>query len=90
LVRLSGPWTIGGDRALEDAAAEIERAGERFGSAIIDLSDVTALDTAGAWVVDRARARLAGRGVADLAAVLELDQAARHIATGLAAHRAAA
>lgn len=64
LVRLTGPWTIGGDRALEDAAAEIERAGERFGSAIIDLSGVTALDTAGAWIVDRARARLSGRGVA--------------------------
>jgi phospholipid/cholesterol/gamma-HCH transport system permease protein len=64
LVRLTGPWTIGGDRALEDAATEIERAGERFGSAIIDLSGVTALDTAGAWIVDRARARLNDRGVA--------------------------
>ncbi|UPY35947.1 1-deoxy-D-xylulose-5-phosphate reductoisomerase [Sediminicoccus sp. KRV36] len=43
-----------------------------------------------AAVVEDTLSALAGRGVADLAAVLELDQAARHIATGLAAHRAAA
>ncbi|MEI6158870.1 MAG: 1-deoxy-D-xylulose-5-phosphate reductoisomerase [Roseococcus sp.] len=43
-----------------------------------------------AAVVEDTLSALAGRGVADLAAVLELDQAARHIATDLAAHRAAA
>ena len=43
-----------------------------------------------AAVVEDTLSALAGQGVADLAAVLELDQAARHIANGLAAHRAAA
>ncbi len=43
-----------------------------------------------AAVVEDTLSALAGRGVADLGAVLELDQSARHIATGLAAHRAAA
>lgn len=63
LVRLSGSWTISGDRALENAGAEIERVCAGFGSAVIDLSSVSSLDTAGAWIVDRARARLSGRGV---------------------------
>lgn len=43
-----------------------------------------------AAVVEDTLSALAGRGVADITAVLELDAAARHIATSLAAHRAAA
>jgi len=43
-----------------------------------------------ASVVEDTMAAHAGAKVADLASVLELDRAARHTATGFAAHRAAA
>jgi phospholipid/cholesterol/gamma-HCH transport system permease protein len=59
VLRLAGRWTIVASAALEAAAAEIEEQAARFGSAIIDLATVEAIDTAGAWIIDRARVRLA-------------------------------
>ena len=60
---LAGNWTIATDRALEAAGEEIMSACAGKKSAILDLSRVEALDTAGAWVIDRARARLQAQGV---------------------------
>jgi phospholipid/cholesterol/gamma-HCH transport system permease protein len=63
VLRLAGRWTIVASAALEAAAAEIEEQAARFGSAIIDLATVEAIDTAGAWIIDRARVRLEKAGV---------------------------
>jgi phospholipid/cholesterol/gamma-HCH transport system permease protein len=63
VLRLAGRWTIAASDGLERAAAEIERQAGSFGSAIIDLKNIEAIDTAGAWIIDRARVRLAGSGV---------------------------
>jgi phospholipid/cholesterol/gamma-HCH transport system permease protein len=63
VLRLAGRWTVSTGSALEVAAAEIERQAARFGSAAIDLKNIEAIDTAGAWIIDRARVRLASAGV---------------------------
>ncbi|MBX9757965.1 MAG: ABC transporter permease [Beijerinckiaceae bacterium] len=63
VLRLAGRWTIAASEGLETAAAEIERQAASFGSAVIDLKNIEAIDTAGAWIIDRSRVRLAGSGV---------------------------
>jgi phospholipid/cholesterol/gamma-HCH transport system permease protein len=68
-LRLGGAWTLAHGAALEAASAALERAGAgatqaASGRLVLDLSEVAALDTAGAWLVDRARARLEARGLA--------------------------
>ena len=61
---LHGAWTIAGSAELEAAAAAIEREGQGAQRAILDLSSIEAIDTAGAWLIDRARVRLRQAGVA--------------------------
>lgn len=63
VLRLAGRWTIAASAALESAAAEIETQAGRFASATIDLEKVEAIDTAGAWLIDRSRLRLERAGV---------------------------
>jgi phospholipid/cholesterol/gamma-HCH transport system permease protein len=63
VLRLAGRWTVASGSPLEDAAVEIERQAARFGAAIIDLKNIEAIDTAGAWIIDRARVRLEKSGV---------------------------
>ncbi len=63
VLSLAGDWTVAHSAALEataDALAEPDRKG---GGAILDLSAVERMDTAGAWAIDRARTELDGRGV---------------------------
>ncbi len=60
---LAGNWTIAGDHGLEEAAEQIVQSCQGKKAALIDLSGVEALDTAGAWVIDRARVRLREQGV---------------------------
>ena len=67
-LRLAGSWTIAHSAVLEAAGAALERAGVAAAQGArsgltLDLSGVAALDTAGAWLVDRARARLEARGL---------------------------
>jgi phospholipid/cholesterol/gamma-HCH transport system permease protein len=62
IVRLSGDWTLSAGAALERAAAAISAAVSGSGPASVDISAVGALDTAGAWVIDRARVELTARG----------------------------
>jgi phospholipid/cholesterol/gamma-HCH transport system permease protein len=59
----SGAWTLAYGGALEAAARDAESF-QQGGEAILDLSGLDALDTAGAWVISRAQERLAesGRG----------------------------
>jgi len=60
---LAGEWTIEHGAALEEAGAALARAGQGAQTLALDLSSVAALDTAGAWVIDKARSQLAAAGV---------------------------
>ena len=63
-VLLAGLWTLENGAGMEAAAGDIERMGAKSGGGaiLIDLAGVTALDTAGAWLIDRARERLTRAG----------------------------
>lgn len=60
-LRASGRWDIAAAGSL-DAALQAALNGREGDSLRLDLSDVTALDTSGAWVIRRARVRLAEAG----------------------------
>jgi phospholipid/cholesterol/gamma-HCH transport system permease protein len=60
---LVGDWTLAASRRLEAKAQEIVDLGGRGQSVTIDLSGVSRLDTAGAWLINRARGALAGARV---------------------------
>ncbi len=61
---LSGDWTLVASRALEEEAENIVEQGSREKFVAIDLSAISQLDTAGAWLITRARQALAQKGVA--------------------------
>ena len=61
---LSGGWTIDVGARLEKEADALVGDAEGAHEALIDLSGVEAMDTAGAWVIDRSVQALATRGVA--------------------------
>jgi phospholipid/cholesterol/gamma-HCH transport system permease protein len=63
-VLLRGAWTISGSRTLERAAGRLAVAVQGARSAELDFSGVSRLDTAGAWLLDRARQSMAASGVA--------------------------
>jgi phospholipid/cholesterol/gamma-HCH transport system permease protein len=63
VLSLAGAWIVGAGKALETAAASLKSEVEDAKSVILDLSAIQRLDTAGAWVIDRARAELAEAGV---------------------------
>lgn len=63
-IGLTGGWTIDVGAPLEAAAADLVADVDGAGAALIDLSAVERLDTAGAWVIDRSVQALASRGVA--------------------------
>ncbi|WP_414474150.1 ABC transporter permease [Microvirga sp. M2] len=60
---LAGPWTAEHARAVESLADEIAAQADRH-HLIIDLAGVQRLDTLGAWVLDRTRHELGGKGLA--------------------------
>ncbi len=64
VLALDGAWVVAAGRAMEAAAASIVSAVGGARRAIIDLAAVDRMDTAGAWLIDRARAELNGAGVA--------------------------
>ncbi|MFO1125600.1 MAG: ABC transporter permease [Methylocystis sp.] len=61
---LSGDWTLVASHRLEEEALRIVDEGQRSRMIAIDLSQVSRLDTAGAWLINRARHDLAHKGVA--------------------------
>jgi phospholipid/cholesterol/gamma-HCH transport system permease protein len=63
-VALAGGWTIDVSPKAERAAAGILEAAKGAPRATIDLAGIEQLDTAGAWIIDRARVRLADAGTA--------------------------
>ena len=63
VLSLVGGWIVGEGRTLETSAASLISGGRGARSATIDLAGVDRMDTAGAWLIDRARAELTAEGV---------------------------
>ena len=62
-IALQGGWTVGVAKLLEARANVLMVTAAGAKSATIDLGAVDQLDTAGAWIIDSARARLNDAGV---------------------------
>jgi phospholipid/cholesterol/gamma-HCH transport system permease protein len=60
---LVGDWTLVAQRQLESKARQIIDRGTQARALTLDLGGVTRLDTAGAWLINRARHQLAQLGV---------------------------
>ena len=60
---LVGDWTLIAQRQLETKAQQIVDRGRLAHALTLDLDGVTRLDTAGAWLINRARRQLAEAGV---------------------------
>jgi len=60
---LNGAWSVASGAALEQQAESLVAAGRAAASVQLDLDAISQLDTAGAWVIDRARARLAALNI---------------------------
>ncbi len=71
---LRGAWTISASRALESAAESLSAAGKGAARVAIDFAGVARLDTAGAWLIDKARTQIATAGAATEYQRLDLDQ----------------
>ena len=63
ILSLAGDWTVANSAALEERAASLAGPARQATGAILDLSAVNRMDTAGAWAIDRARVELADAGV---------------------------
>ncbi len=63
-IALQGAWTIAASRALEASAKSLGDAARGATSAALDFSGVERLDTAGVWLIDKARAQMNASGVA--------------------------
>jgi len=61
---LAGGWTVETGRAAELRAEDLVGAASGAKRATIDLGGVEHLDTAGAWIIDRAQAQLTASGAA--------------------------
>ena len=62
-VALSGDWTIEAGAGLERESEALVRSVLGAARAVLDISEVGALDTAGAWIIDRSRQALVTTGV---------------------------
>ncbi len=71
---LRGAWTISASRTLENAADALAAAGRGAARVAIDFAGVARLDTAGAWLIDKARVRMAAGGSATEYRSLDSDQ----------------
>ncbi|MEK4033107.1 ABC transporter permease [Methylocystis sp. IM3] len=60
---LSGDWTLAAARRLEQKAQDVIDLGQSVNFVTLDLSGVSRLDTAGAWLINRARRRLTQENV---------------------------
>ena len=59
---LTGSWTIAGSERLENGAADLASESRGAREVVFDLARLDGLDTAGAWLIDRARATMEGEG----------------------------
>jgi phospholipid/cholesterol/gamma-HCH transport system permease protein len=63
VLSLAGAWVIAAGRELETGAAAMASEAHGARAATIDLGGVNRMDTAGAWLIDRARTELKEAGV---------------------------
>jgi phospholipid/cholesterol/gamma-HCH transport system permease protein len=61
LLRLSGRWTVE-TPGVEDQAGALVDAGKSARHVVLDVAGLEAMDTAGAWLIDRTRVRIADGG----------------------------
>jgi phospholipid/cholesterol/gamma-HCH transport system permease protein len=61
-VTLAGHWSVHNGREMERASRDLVGAAEDAKVIVFDLARVEALDTAGAWLIDRARALIEEKG----------------------------
>jgi phospholipid/cholesterol/gamma-HCH transport system permease protein len=61
---LTGSWTVEHAERVESEINALVEAAENEGRTLIELSGISRLDTLGAWVLDRTRHDLGGRGIA--------------------------
>ncbi len=73
-IALRGAWTIAASRALEQSADALGQAAKGAANVAIDFAGVTRLDTAGAWLIDKARSKMAAAGAAAEYAAVSQDQ----------------
>ena len=73
-IALKGAWTIKASRALEQSAKALGAAAQGAGNVSIDFAGVDRLDTAGAWLIDKAKAKMAAAGAATEYAAATQDQ----------------
>jgi phospholipid/cholesterol/gamma-HCH transport system permease protein len=59
---LSGGWTIGASRMIEDGARRLVSDAAGATQVVFDLSAIDRMDTAGAWLIDRSRSDLEAAG----------------------------
>jgi phospholipid/cholesterol/gamma-HCH transport system permease protein len=59
---LTGSWTIAGSQTLETEGDELAAESRGARRVTFDLARLEGLDTAGAWLIDRARASIEGEG----------------------------
>ncbi len=71
---LRGAWTIAASRALEKSAHAMVGAAAEASLVSIDLSGVERVDTAGVWLIDKARAQMNAAGAATQYESLSHDQ----------------
>jgi phospholipid/cholesterol/gamma-HCH transport system permease protein len=62
-LNLGGHWTVDASAAIEARADALLVEGDGARRVVLDLGRVGRLDTAGAWLIDRARQTLAAKGV---------------------------
>ena len=60
---LFGDWTLAASARLEQKAQDLVALGSSVNFVTFDLSGVSRLDTAGAWLINRSRRTLAGESV---------------------------
>ena len=73
-IALRGAWMIKASAALESAATALAAGAKGARNVAIDFAGVVRLDTAGAWLIDKARAEMAAAGANAQYAALTSDQ----------------
>jgi phospholipid/cholesterol/gamma-HCH transport system permease protein len=63
VLSLAGAWIVAEGKILETSAASLTSAARGAKSAVIDLAAIDRMDTAGAWMISRARDELTEAGV---------------------------
>ena len=64
VLKMAGPWIAQNAAVLEHLVAKVERSGASGAPTAIDVTDISKLDTFGAWLIERLRRGLTREGTA--------------------------